>query len=648
MSTVYHAYDPRFKRDVAIKVLPREFLHDPLFRTRFEREAEIIAALEHSAIVPVYDFGEDDGQLYLVMRYMAGGSLADRLEKGPYSLAEIVAVLTRLAPALDKAHAMGVVHRDLKPGNILFDEDNNSCLTDFGIAKLAETSVGLTGTGSMVGTPAYMSPEQARGDATTDGRSDIYSVGVILFEMLTGELPFQADTPMGVAVKHITDPVPRILQLNPDLPPRCEAVIVRSMNKDVEQRYQTCSDLVRDLRSAVLADVGDMDTLAGLLPARPRDTKQLSTLRKRIQQQQRLSMPVWGWVLGVVTLVGISVAAIMAGSGFRLLEANLPVENDATPTSTSTPKTQVAAVTEIITNTPTVTPTKTPIPVEVLGGGGGSMAFVSGPDNQGNIYVVDLACVSRDDLCGPGAKKLTDNSANNRGPVWSPDGRLIAFRSQASGNRDIYMMKANGTGVTQLTTDLANDYSPAWSPDGERIAFVSERDGNPEIYVMDADGSNQLRLTHNHGVDYYPAWSPDGKWIAFYSRRDLNTDIYLLDTECIDEPENCDVGQLRLTNDPAYDYEPTWSPDGSRIAFVSERDGNPEIYIMNADGTDKRRLTENSYADTTPAFSPDGKWIAFISRRDDKWDVYLMGLNGKNERRITKTPENEFDPNWMP
>src|SRR5512134_3846298 len=144
MSTVYHAYDPRFKRDVAIKVLPREFLHDPLFRTRFEREAEIIAALEHPAIVPVHDFGEDDGQLYLVMRYMAGGSLADLLEKGPYQLPEIVMVLSRLAPALDKAHAMGVVHRDLKPGNILFDEDNNAFLTDFGIAKLAETSVGLT------------------------------------------------------------------------------------------------------------------------------------------------------------------------------------------------------------------------------------------------------------------------------------------------------------------------------------------------------------------------------------------------------------------------------------------------------------------------------------------------------------------------
>ena len=155
MSTVFHANDPRFKRDVAIKVLPREFLHDPLFRARFEREAETIAALEHPGIVPVYDFGEDDGQLYLVMRYMGGGSLSDRLEKGPLSLTRTVSILQRIAPALDKAHGLGVVHRDLKSANILFDEDDNGFLSDFGIAKLTETSFGLTGTGSMIGTPAF-------------------------------------------------------------------------------------------------------------------------------------------------------------------------------------------------------------------------------------------------------------------------------------------------------------------------------------------------------------------------------------------------------------------------------------------------------------------------------------------------------------
>lgn len=650
MSTVYHAYDPRFKRDVAIKVLPREFLHDPLFRTRFEREAETIAALEHPAIVPVYDFGEDDGQLYLVMRYMAGGSLADRLEKGPYQLPEIVMVLTRLAPALDKAHAMGVVHRDLKPGNILFDEDNNSFLTDFGIAKLAETSVGLTGTGSMVGTPAYMSPEQARGDATTDGRSDIYAVGVILFEMLTGELPFQADTPMGVAVKHITDPVPRVLQLNPDLPPRCEAVIIRAMSKDVEGRFQTTSEMIRDLRSAVLSDVGELDTLAGL-PIKPRDTRQLPTLKRKISQQQQPAVSIWGWVASGIGLAGIVLAGLLASGALNMAGANSPVVVTATPTlgPSSTPDTRVAAATEVVADTPTMAATETPfVPTELFGGGGGSMVFVAGPDNRGNIYVADLTCVDRDDLCGPGAVQLTNNSANNRGPIWSPDGSKIAFRSQASGNRDIYVMDAGGGNITQLTTSPYDDYSPAWSPDGKKIIFVSERDGNPEIYMMNADGSNQTRLTHNDFYDYYPTWSPDGKWIAFYSRRDQNTDIYLLNGACTKKPESCDIGQVRLTSDPARDFEPTWSFDSKMIAFVSERDGYPEIYVMNVDGSNQRRLTENGVADTTPAFSPDGKWIAFVSRRDDRWDIYLIGVDGKGERPITQTRDSEYDPVWQP
>lgn len=650
MSTVYHAYDPRFKRDVAIKVLPREFLHDPLFRTRFEREAETIAALEHPAIVPVYDFGEDDGQLYLVMRYMAGGSLADRLEKGPYALPEIVMVLSRLAPALDKAHAMGVVHRDLKPGNILFDEDNNSFLTDFGIAKLAETSIGLTGTGSMVGTPAYMSPEQARGDSTTDGRSDIYSVGVILFEMLTGELPFQADTPMGVAVKHITDPVPRVLQLNPDLPPRCEAVIIRAMSKDVEGRFQTTSELVRDLRAAVLSDVGELDTLAGL-PIKPRDTRQLPTLKRKIEKQQRKVISIWGWIASLVGLVGIVLVGLLVSGALNTVGTNSPVVVTTTPTSMSmsTPDTRVEAATEVVSDTPTIDATETPfIPTELLGGGGGSLVFVSGLDNKGNVYLADLSCVNRADLCGPGAVQLTSSSADIRGPIWSPDGSKIAFRSQESGNRDIYVMNADGTNITQLTDDPRDDYSPAWSPDGEKITFVSERDGNPEIYVMSADGSDPIRLTHNAVVDFYPAWSPNGKWIAFYSRRNSNTDIYLLKATCINMPESCDVGQLRLTNDAGYDYEPTWSRDSELIAFVSERHGNPEIYVMNADGTNQRRLTENEYADATPAFSPDGKWIAFVSRREENWDLYLVTVDGKQERRITSMTESEFDPVWQP
>ena len=248
MATVYLAHDPRFRRDVALKVLPREFLHDPTFHARFEREAQTIATLEHPAIVPVYDFGEEDGQPYLVMRYMPGGSLADRLRDGPLSIPASAIILERVGEALDEAHAAGVIHRDLKPDNILFDKRDNAYLADFGIVKLASATASFTGA-AIIGTPAYMSPEQARGDMELDGRSDIYALGAILFEMLSGSMPYEADTPMQLAIKHIIEPVPRILERMPALPPECDTVIKQAMAKERDARYPTGQALANAVRS---------------------------------------------------------------------------------------------------------------------------------------------------------------------------------------------------------------------------------------------------------------------------------------------------------------------------------------------------------------------------------------------------------------
>jgi serine/threonine protein kinase len=247
MATVYKAHDPRFDRTVAIKVLPREFLHDPEFRARFEREARTIAALEHSAIVPVYDYGEQDGQLYLVMRYMPGGSMADRLQQGPISIDEAANVIRRIGSALDSAHQQGIIHRDLKPGNILLDQHGDAYLADFGIAHLSSAATALTVSGRLVGTPAYMSPEQVYGDKVLDGRSDIYAIGVILYQMLSGEAPYRADTPAKVMMQHVMDPVPNILADKPDLPVACERVIKKAMAKERDERYATASDMAREL-----------------------------------------------------------------------------------------------------------------------------------------------------------------------------------------------------------------------------------------------------------------------------------------------------------------------------------------------------------------------------------------------------------------
>src|SRR5687767_3000858 len=252
MATVYRAYDPLFEREVALKILKQELLENVHLRERFERETKIIARLEHAAIVPVYDVGNDNNQLFFVMRYMAGGSLVERIQDRSLSLSEIAHIIQRVAAALDYAHNKGVIHRDLKPGNILFDEYNNAYISDFGIAKLTHASVKLTNSG-IIGTPTHMSPEQAMGEEV-DGRSDIYSLGVILFEMLSGKTPYEATTPLGMAFKHASDPVPHIRQINPNLPDTVETLIEKVMAKDRDQRYSTGMEFANDFSATLTED----------------------------------------------------------------------------------------------------------------------------------------------------------------------------------------------------------------------------------------------------------------------------------------------------------------------------------------------------------------------------------------------------------
>ncbi|MFN2120934.1 MAG: serine/threonine protein kinase [Anaerolineales bacterium] len=274
MATVYRAYDPSFEREVAIKVLPRELMHDPQFSERFRREMKMIASLEHPAIVPVYDMGEEDGEPYFVMRYMPGGSLTQWIEKGRLSLQDAARIIERLSSALAYAHRNGLVHRDLKPDNILFDNDGDPFISDFGVAKITDSSTSMTGSG-IIGTPAYMSPEQAQGEAV-DNRSDIYGLGVIIFQMLSGHQPYQASTPMGVAVKQVTEPVPDILKINPDLPEQADTIIKTAMAKDPSLRYQTATELAQALGEAAFGkgwtvergrEAATMPTLVGSHPA---------------------------------------------------------------------------------------------------------------------------------------------------------------------------------------------------------------------------------------------------------------------------------------------------------------------------------------------------------------------------------------------
>ncbi|MGH2522913.1 MAG: serine/threonine-protein kinase, partial [Anaerolineales bacterium] len=224
MATVFLARDLFSGRRVAIKVLPPQFTHDPRFRAQFKREAKAIAALEHAYITPVYDFGEEENQPYIVMRYMPGGTLADRLVGQALPLEAIIPIVQRVAEGLDVAHRRSIIHRDLKPRNVLFDDEGQPFLSDFGVAKTGDGSATISSLG-LFGTPAYISPEQADGSRKLDGRSDVYSLGVIVYEMLTGHRPFSAETPMGLMLKHATEPMPPIDTESLGLPAEVNAVL---------------------------------------------------------------------------------------------------------------------------------------------------------------------------------------------------------------------------------------------------------------------------------------------------------------------------------------------------------------------------------------------------------------------------------------
>jgi hypothetical protein len=251
MATVYKAFHAAMDRYVAIKVLPRELAASPEFTGRFRREARTIANLEHPHILPVYDSGESDGVAYLVMRYLEAGTLKDRMDEGPLSLAQVDRYFSQLADALGYAHRKGVIHRDLKPSNALVDAQDNLFLTDFGIAKLLEDgSTRLTATGGVIGTPAYMSPEQGQG-RPVDQRSDIYSLGVVLYEMVTGKVPFEAETPLAVLMQHIQDPLPLPSTVKPGVPPAVEQVILKALAKDPDDRYPSATEFLEAWKAAM-------------------------------------------------------------------------------------------------------------------------------------------------------------------------------------------------------------------------------------------------------------------------------------------------------------------------------------------------------------------------------------------------------------
>jgi hypothetical protein len=249
MASVYRAENTLDGQTVALKILAPQLAMEPKFKARFEREARVLRDLEHPNIVPILDFGEVDGLTFIVMPYMQVGGLSDRLKEGPLAVDEGARIFEQISSALQFAHERGIVHRDVKPSNVLIDEDGNAWLSDFGFAYVHDATLSLTGS-ALIGTPAYMAPEQVRGEAVTP-RSDLYSLGVVLYQMSTGYLPYDAETPMGIAFKQATEPLPRPRTVNPNLPDAVERVIIRALAKKPAQRYESVEALNRAFHAAL-------------------------------------------------------------------------------------------------------------------------------------------------------------------------------------------------------------------------------------------------------------------------------------------------------------------------------------------------------------------------------------------------------------
>lgn len=374
MATVYKAYHAALDRYVAIKVLHPAFNEDQSFETRFQREARVVAKLEHPHIVPVYDYAEQDHRPYLVMKFIEGETLKARLARGPLTSEEIAKVVDTIGPALAYAHKQGILHRDIKPSNVLIATDGDMYLADFGLARIAQAGESTLSSDSIMGTPQYISPEQAMGKKDLDEGTDIYSYGVMLYELVVGQVPFNADTPFSIIHDHIYSPLPIPMEINPKVPETVQRVLLKALSKERTDRYQTVTEMIKAFKDAWAAAGVPMQGTAITLP-KPTARAEVkpepkavaveaapagkTVAAKKIPEKKRSP---WMYIAGAVVLL------LCCGVGFAALRNGrfaFPGGGSATQTSAPATATHSPSPTPSPAESTPLPASPTPLPAEI-------------------------------------------------------------------------------------------------------------------------------------------------------------------------------------------------------------------------------------------------------------------------------------------